>query len=138
MSARNRFFILLGIIFVISLIYYVFSADHSKDLVLIGTVDSNQSDRQRAGGRGRIQKLLVDEGTPVKGRRPPDCGARPLRVANLRRRRPRRTSPACSTRWQRCSIRRNLRRVLHRATWLMLRAKLFFGQGATPAGEGCA
>jgi len=65
MSARNRFFILLSIIFVISLIYYVFSADHSKDLVLIGTVDSNQV-IVSAQVEGRIQKLLVDEGTPVK------------------------------------------------------------------------
>ena len=65
MSARNRFFILLGIIFVISLIYYIFSADHSKDLVLIGTVDSNQV-IVSAQVEGRIQKLLVDEGTPVK------------------------------------------------------------------------
>src|SRR6266853_2280105 len=65
MSARNRFFILLSNIFVISLIYYVFSADHSKDLVLIGTVDSNQV-IVSAQVEGRIQKLLVDEGTPVK------------------------------------------------------------------------
>src|ERR1700739_2161570 len=65
MSARNRFFILLSIIFVISLIYYLFSADHSKDLVLIGTVDSNQV-IVSAQVEGRIQKLLVEEGTPVK------------------------------------------------------------------------
>jgi HlyD family secretion protein len=64
MSARNRFFILLGIIFVISAIYYGLSADHSKDLVLIGTVDSNQV-IVSAQVEGRIQKLLVDEGTPV-------------------------------------------------------------------------
>ena len=38
----TNFFILLGIIFVIAAIYYGFSVDHSKDLVLIGTVDSNQ------------------------------------------------------------------------------------------------
>src|SRR3984957_430725 len=65
MSARNRFFILLGIIFIMSAIYYFFSADHSKDLVLIGTVDSNQV-IVSAQVEGRIQKLLVDEGTPVK------------------------------------------------------------------------
>src|ERR1700734_3856969 len=65
MSARNRFFILLGIIFIMSAIYYVFSADHSKDLVLIGTVDSNQI-IVSAQVEGRIQKLMVDEGTPVK------------------------------------------------------------------------
>jgi hypothetical protein len=42
MSARNKFFILIGVIFVMAAIYYGFSTDHSKDLVLIGTVDSNQ------------------------------------------------------------------------------------------------
>jgi HlyD family secretion protein len=65
MSARNRFFTLLGIIFVIAAIYYAFSTDHSKDLDLIGTVDANQV-IVSAQVEGRIQKLLVDEGTPVK------------------------------------------------------------------------
>ena len=65
MSARNRVFVLLGIVFVIAAIYYLFSADHSKDLVLIGTVDANQV-IVSAQVEGRIQKLLVDEGTPVK------------------------------------------------------------------------
>jgi HlyD family secretion protein len=65
MSARNRFLILLGIIFVIAAVYYFFSADHSRDLVLIGTVDSNQV-IVSAQVSGRLQKLLVDEGTPVK------------------------------------------------------------------------
>ena len=65
MSARNKFFILLGIIFVIAVVYYIFSTDHSKDLVLIGTVDSNQV-IVSAQVEGRIQRLLVDEGTPVK------------------------------------------------------------------------
>jgi HlyD family secretion protein len=65
MNARNRVFILLGIILVIAAIYYVFSSDHSRDMVLIGTVDSNQV-IVSAQVQGRIQKLLVDEGTPVK------------------------------------------------------------------------
>lgn len=65
MSARNRFFILLGIIFVIAATYYYFSTNHSNDLVLIGTVDANQVIVSAQTG-GRIQKLLVDEGTPVK------------------------------------------------------------------------
>jgi HlyD family secretion protein len=65
MSPRNRFFILLGIIFVIAASYYYFSADHSRDLVLIGTVDANQV-IVSAQVEGRIQKLPVDEGTPVK------------------------------------------------------------------------
>ena len=65
MSARNKFIIVLGIIFVISAIYYVLSTDHSSDVVLIGTVDSNQVIVSAQVG-GRIQKLLVEEGTPVK------------------------------------------------------------------------
>jgi HlyD family secretion protein len=65
MSARNRFFILLGIIFVIAATYYFLSTDHTRDLVLIGTVDANQVIVSAQVG-GRIQKLLVDEGTPVK------------------------------------------------------------------------
>ena len=65
MSARNKFLIVLGIIFVIAATYYYFSTDHSRDLVLIGTVDANQV-IVSAQVEGRIQKLLVDEGTPVK------------------------------------------------------------------------
>jgi HlyD family secretion protein len=65
MNPRNRVFILLGIVCVLAAIYYLFSADHSKDLVLIGTVDANQV-IVSAQVEGRIQKLLVDEGTPVK------------------------------------------------------------------------
>jgi len=65
MSARNKFFILLGIIFVIAATYYYFSTDHTRDLVLIGTVDANQV-IVSAQVEGRIQRLLVDEGTPVK------------------------------------------------------------------------
>lgn len=65
MSARNRFFMLLGIIFLGAATYYYFSTDHSKDLVLIGTVDANQV-IVSAQVEGRITKLLVDEGTPVK------------------------------------------------------------------------
>jgi len=65
MSARNKFFILLGIIIVISSLYYFLSTPNGKDLVLVGTIDSNQVvvSPQVAG---RISKLLVDEGTPVK------------------------------------------------------------------------
>jgi HlyD family secretion protein len=65
MKARNKFFVLLGIIFLAASAYYYFSTDHSKDLVLIGTVDANQV-IVSAQVEGRIEKLLVDEGTPVK------------------------------------------------------------------------
>ncbi|MCU1295938.1 MAG: hypothetical protein JWO91_216 [Acidobacteriaceae bacterium] len=65
MSARNRVFILLAIIAALSLGYYLISTPSNKDLVLIGTVDSNQvivSPQME----GRIAKLLVEEGTQVK------------------------------------------------------------------------
>lgn len=65
MSARNKFFLLLGIIFVIAATYYYFSTNHTNDLVLVGTVDANQV-IVSAQVEGRIQKLYVDEGTAVK------------------------------------------------------------------------
>jgi multidrug resistance efflux pump len=64
-NPRNKFFILLGVIFLIALGYYFFSTPSDKDLVLIGTVDSNQV-IVSPQTQGRLQKLLVDEGTPVK------------------------------------------------------------------------
>ncbi|HST09652.1 MAG TPA: efflux RND transporter periplasmic adaptor subunit [Terriglobales bacterium] len=65
MNPRNRFVILLSVIFLIALGYYFFSTPSNKDLVLIGTVDSNQV-IVSPQTQGRLQKLLVDEGTPVK------------------------------------------------------------------------
>jgi HlyD family secretion protein len=65
LNARNKFLVILGIILVASTIYYLVSTPRSSDLVLIGTVDSNQiivSPQMQ----GRIAKLLVDEGTQVK------------------------------------------------------------------------
>jgi len=64
-NARNKFFIILGVIFAISLGYYLFSTPRGSDLDLIGTVDANQIivSPQTAG---RISKLLVDEGSQVK------------------------------------------------------------------------
>jgi HlyD family secretion protein len=64
-SARNKFLMLLSAVCLISLIYYFVSTPRSKDLVLIGTVDSNQV-MVSPQIQGRIAKLLVDEGTPVK------------------------------------------------------------------------
>jgi HlyD family secretion protein len=65
MSVRNKFLIILGVILVITLGYYYFSTPSNRDLVLIGTVDSNQV-IVSPQIEGRIQKLLVEEGTPVK------------------------------------------------------------------------
>jgi multidrug resistance efflux pump len=65
MNARNRIFILLGILLVIALGWYFFSTQRSGDLQLIGTVDANEvvvSSRIP----GRIQTLTVDEGDDVQ------------------------------------------------------------------------
>ena len=65
MNARNKFLILLGIILAITSVYYFLSTPRGSDLVLVGTVDANQI-VVSPQIQGRISKLLVDEGTPVK------------------------------------------------------------------------
>jgi HlyD family secretion protein len=65
MSARIKFLIVLGVIVTVSAIYYLVSTPRSRDLVLIGTVDSNQI-LVSPQMQGRIARLLVDEGTQVK------------------------------------------------------------------------
>lgn len=65
MNTRNKFLVLLSVLCLVALIYYFLSTPRSKDLLLIGTVDSNQVIVSSQVG-GRIAKLLVDEGTQVK------------------------------------------------------------------------
>jgi len=65
MSVRNKFLTILGVILAVTLTYYYFSTPSNRDLVLIGTVDSNQV-IVSPQVEGRIQKLLVDEGTQVR------------------------------------------------------------------------
>ena len=65
MSARNKFALVLSIVFVIALTYYLLSTPRGSDLDLIGTVDANQV-IVSPQVQGRIAKLLVDEGTKVK------------------------------------------------------------------------
>jgi multidrug resistance efflux pump len=65
MSVRNKFLMILGVILAIASVYYFFSTPSNRDLVLIGTVDSNQV-IVSPQIEGRLQKLLVDEGTQVK------------------------------------------------------------------------
>lgn len=65
MNTRNKFLMLVAVIFLIALGYYFISTPSNRDLVLIGTVDSNQV-IVSPQIEGRIQKLLVDEGTQVK------------------------------------------------------------------------
>src|SRR5277367_3680425 len=65
MSARNKFLIILAIILAIASAYYFLSTPRGNDLVLVGTVDANQI-VVSPQIQGRIQKLLVEEGTQVK------------------------------------------------------------------------
>jgi multidrug resistance efflux pump len=65
MKARNRIFVLLGILFLVALGWYFVTAPRSGDLQLIGTVDANEivvSSRIP----GRIQTLAVEEGDDVQ------------------------------------------------------------------------
>lgn len=65
MNARNRIFILMGILLIVALGIYFFSTPRVEDLQLIGTVDANEvvlSSRIP----GRIQTLTINEGDDVK------------------------------------------------------------------------
>jgi HlyD family secretion protein len=64
-NPRNKFLIILGVVFAIALTYYLASTPRGSDLDLIGTVDANQVIVSPQTG-GRIAKLLADEGTRVK------------------------------------------------------------------------
>ena len=65
MNARNRVFLILGLLAVGSLIWYLVTVRPSTDLQLIGTVDANEV-VVSAKISGRIQTLMVDEGQEVK------------------------------------------------------------------------
>jgi HlyD family secretion protein len=65
MNARNRVFMILGLLTVGSLIWYLLTARQAGDLQLIGTVDANEV-LVSAKIPGRIQTLTVDEGDEVK------------------------------------------------------------------------
>jgi len=62
---KSKFPIFLGVLVLAAVAYYFFSTDRSTDLVLIGTVDANQV-IVSSKITGRIEKLTVEEGTPVK------------------------------------------------------------------------
>jgi len=64
-NARNRVFLLLGLLTVGSLIWYLLTVRPSADLQLIGTVDANEV-VVSSKIPGRIQTLFVDEGQDVK------------------------------------------------------------------------
>jgi len=64
-NARNRVFLLLGLLTIGSLIWYLVTVRPSADLQLIGTVDANEV-VVSSKIPGRIQTLMVDEGQDVK------------------------------------------------------------------------
>ncbi|MGD0941047.1 MAG: efflux RND transporter periplasmic adaptor subunit [Terracidiphilus sp.] len=65
MNARNRVFLILGLLTVGSLIWYFVTVRPTTDLQLIGTVDANEV-VVSAKIPGRIQTLTVDEGQDVQ------------------------------------------------------------------------
>jgi HlyD family secretion protein len=65
MNARNRVFLILGLLTLGSLIWYLTTARASGDLKLIGTVDANEV-LVSAKIPGRVQTLNVEEGQQVK------------------------------------------------------------------------
>ncbi len=65
MNARNRVFVILGLLTLGSLIWYLVTVRPTGDLQLIGTVDANEV-LVNARIAGRIQKLTVKEGDYVK------------------------------------------------------------------------
>jgi multidrug resistance efflux pump len=64
-NARNRVFLLLGLLTVGSLIWYLVTVRPNNDLQIIGTVDANEV-VVSSKIPGRIQTLFVDEGQDVK------------------------------------------------------------------------
>ncbi len=65
MNARNRVFLILGLLTVGALIWYLLTARASSDLLLIGTVDANEV-IVSSKIPGRIQRLTVEEGQQVR------------------------------------------------------------------------
>ena len=65
MNARNRVFMILGLLTLGSLIWYLFTARAPSDLRLMGTVDANEV-LVSAKIPGRVQALNVEEGQEVK------------------------------------------------------------------------
>jgi HlyD family secretion protein len=61
----SKFFIFLGVLAAVAGIYYLLTTNRSSDEVLIGVVDANNV-VVSSKILGRIERLAVDEGTPVK------------------------------------------------------------------------
>jgi HlyD family secretion protein len=63
-NARNKLFIILGVIFAAAIVFYLLSTPRESGLDLVGIVDANQVVVSPQID-GRISRLLVDEGTRV-------------------------------------------------------------------------
>ncbi len=61
----SRFFVFLGVVFVVALVIYILTAPRGSDIALTGVVDGNEV-IVSARITGRIERLLVDEGSEVK------------------------------------------------------------------------
>jgi HlyD family secretion protein len=61
----SRFFVFLGIVFVVALLIYIYTAPHGTDIPLKGILDGNEV-IVSAKITGRIERLLVEEGSEVK------------------------------------------------------------------------
>jgi multidrug resistance efflux pump len=61
----SRFFIFLGVLFVVAMVIYVFTVPHGSEIPLTGVVDGNEV-IVSPKIMGRIERLLVDEGSEVK------------------------------------------------------------------------
>jgi HlyD family secretion protein len=64
MKRSLRSFAIIGLVFLIALVFYIFTTPHSRDIPLTGVVDGNEV---IVGSQitGRIIKLTVDEGSQV-------------------------------------------------------------------------
>jgi multidrug resistance efflux pump len=65
MNPKYRVFAALGLVFLLSLAFYLWKGRSPSHVVLIGTVDANQV-IVSSKVAGRIERLLVDEGDAVK------------------------------------------------------------------------
>ena len=65
MTSSQRSFAIIGLVFLIALVFYIFSTPHGSDIPLTGIVDGNEV-IVSPQITGRIVNLTVDEGTEVK------------------------------------------------------------------------
>lgn len=65
MKGSRRSFAIIGLVFLIALVFYIFSTPHGRDIPLTGIVDGNEV-IVSPQIMGRIVTLTVDEGSEVK------------------------------------------------------------------------